>query len=151
MLYLGCPLRGPKSKNGQKVVREWFWPSQMTCPKSGQKVVREFFGPSQMTCPKSGQKVPKKWSKNGLSKIWGQKTAQKVVKKLSKNCFLANRGGGLRPPPQKGSRALRARARPFGSLFAKKTFFDHLFKTFWAVFCPQILLRPILDHFLVTF
>ena len=106
-----------------EIAKKWsgngFGPSQMTCPKSGQKMVWEFFGPSQLTCPKSGQKVPKKWSKNGLSKIWGQKTAQKVVKNWSKNGFLANRGGGLRPPPQKGARALRA--LPFLALYLPKS------------------------------
>ena len=75
-------------------------------------MVWEFFGPSQMTCPKSSQKVSKKWSKNGLSKIWGQKTAQKVIKKLSKRVFWQIEVAAF------GRRLLVL------SMFAKKQFFD---------------------------
>ena len=49
------PSEGPKTK----MVKKW----------SGNG-----FGPCQMTCPKSGQKVFKKWSKNGPSQIWVQKS-----------------------------------------------------------------------------
>ena len=85
------PLEGPKTK----MVKKW----------SGNG-----FGPCQMTCPKSCRKVPKKWSKNGPSQIWVQKTAQKVVKnvikKLSKSCFLENRA------PKRGA-AAEVRRAPF--------------------------------------
>ena len=107
-----------------EIAKKWsgngFGPSQMTCPKSGQKMVWEFFGPSQLTCPKSGQKVPKKWSKNGLSKIWGQKTAQKVVKTGQKIVFWQIEVAAFGRHPKGGARA--SRAPPFGSLFAKNNF-----------------------------
>ena len=90
------PLEGPKTK----MVKKW----------SGNG-----FGPSHMTCPKSNQKVLKKLSKNGLSKIWGQKIVPKEIKKLFKNCFL---GGGRRP--QIGVAAF---GRPFLVLFVKKRVF----------------------------
>ena len=111
-LYPRCPLRGPKNRNGQK----WYF---------------DGFGPSQLTCPKSGQKVPKKWSANGLSKIWGQKNAKKVPRKLSKNAFWANRGGGLRPPPKKERGGLQP-ARPFLVLYLPKNIF---LATFLLLFC----------------
>ena len=45
VLYRRCPLRGPKNKNGQKVVREWFWAFPNDMPKklskSVQKVVKK--------------------------------------------------------------------------------------------------------------
>ena len=37
ILYVGCPLRGPKNKNGQKVVREWFWAFPNDMPKEWSK------------------------------------------------------------------------------------------------------------------
>ena len=110
------PLEGPKVK----MVKKW----------SGNGL-----GPSQMTCPKSCQRVPKKLSKNGLSKIWGQKTALKVVNKWSKNNLLANRR-------QKGGRRPKAAAplfgwRPKAATSICQTFLTTFLQLFGQFFVPR--------------
>ena len=110
-LYRLCPLRGPKSKNGQKVVWEWFWALPNNMPKK---------------LSKCAQKVV---HKNGPSQLWVQKTAQKIVKKLSKNC--------QKVVFWKIEVAAFGRAPFWCSIFQKTTFcsfLDNFFTTFWTVF-----------------
>ena len=131
-LYPRCRLRGPKNGNGQKVVRV-------------------FVGPSQMTCPKSAQKVSNKLSKNGLSKIWGQKKAKNVVKKLSKKLFVGKSKWRPSVATQKRARRPSAAAPPFGSLFAKTRISDHFLTTLFAFCLIPDLAEAIFDSFFETF
>ena len=127
-LYCACPPRGPKNRHCQKWYFDGFWPSQLTCPKSCQK-------------------VSKKWSKNGLGKIWGQKTGQKVVKKLSKMVFWQIEVAAFGRHPKRG-RARFARAPPFWALFAKKPFFDHFLGSLLPPDLAEAIFGSLFDYFL---
>ena len=122
--YGRCPLRGPQ-KNGQKVVREWFWAFSNDMPKKWSE---------------SAQKVVQKWPQQDL----GANNCPKCCKKVIKKMFFGRSRWRPSAATQEGARRPSAAAPTFGPLFIKKpkrklcfsgTGFcmDPFVTTFWAL------------------
>ena len=132
-----CPLRGPKNKIAQKMVRKWFWAFPNDLPKKWSKNGLGIFWAFPNDLPKkwskSAQKVVQKWPQQDL----GTKTVQRVVKKLSKNGFWQIEVAAF------GRRAhfwlsICQKPKPNLCFYGPGFCRDPFLNTFWALF----------DHFL---
>ena len=147
-LYPRCPLRGPKNGNCQKMVRKWFWAFPNDLPKKWSKNGLGIFWAFPNDLPKkwskSAQKVVQKWPQQDLG-------AKNCPKSGNKNCqkmvFWQIEVAAFGRHPKRGAAAFGRRAL----YLPKKHFLTTFLAPFLAFFCPQILLRPFVDHFLGTF